>query len=420
MENHDQAGRSRVITNIIYLLAGSAISQGLTSLTLLATARLLGPQSYGQYTATLTLATFASILFNLGLNTWGMHEASRNPGQARWILGSLLSVKLVVGMLWCGIMFLLASLVDGDTFPADLLRLNVLVVWVDSMFSSVLLPLKVNLRNQLTSAFMVLSDLLWMSATLVLVYIGITEPQVYIEYRLYVLVISLLLAAPWIIRIYQLRPRLEIVLSALRGSFPYASSEILLVSMKRIDVLLVALMLGSQAIGIYAPAVSIVNALLLLLDSASNVMIPVLSRSFAQRFSQGWWEARRFVLLQAVFGLALLVLLWAGMGLIGLLLGEGYSASIDILKILSPILVIHAFVTAGASIYTSTNQQSRRSAIQAVAVVLNVVFNILAIQLFGITGAAVVYVLTELFLALVFTSGVLQFQRSQASSGVST
>jgi len=100
--NINVAGRSKIVNNILYLLAGSAISQGLTSVTLLITARLLGPESYGQYTSTLTLATFASVFFNLGLNTWGLHEASRNPKDSRWILGSLLSIKFVIGMLWCG------------------------------------------------------------------------------------------------------------------------------------------------------------------------------------------------------------------------------------------------------------------------------------------------------------------------------
>lgn len=418
-DNFPGPGKSKIVNNILYLLAGSAISQGLTSFTLLLTARLLGPQSYGQYTSTLTLATFASILFNLGLNTWGLHEASRNPKDSRWILGSLLSIKFGIGLLWCGAMFILSTYIDAEAFPKNLLRMNVLVVWIDSLFSSLLLPLKVNLRNQLTSIIMVISDVLWFCATLALVYIGIVEPLIYIEYRLFILVFSVLLTAPWIVRLYQLRPRLETIRSALRSSFPYASSEILLVSMKRIDVLMVAVMLDSQAIGIYAPAVSILNALLLLLDSASNVMIPVLSNSFTHKIARGWHEAKRFVFFQALAGLALMGLLWAGMGLIGVILGESYSASIGILKILSPILVIHSFVTSGASIYTSTNQQSKRSAIQAVAVGLNIALNILAILAFGIIGAAVVYVVTELFLAVTFTSGVLQFHRSQVRSSVS-
>jgi len=291
--------------------------------------------------------------------------------------------------------------------------MNVLVVWVDSLYSSLLIPMKVSLKNHLTSIFMILSDVVWFGVTLVIVYLGVKEPLVYIEYRIYVLLLSVLLTAPWIIRLYQLRPRLETIRSALRACFPYATSEFLLVSMKRIDVLLVAIMLDLLAIGIYAPAVGIINALLLLLDSVSSVMIPVLSRSFSLDISQGWRQARLFVLFQAAFGMALTVALWAGMGLIGLLLGESYAASLNILKILSLILIIHSFAVSSASILTSTNQQSKRSAIQAAAVVLNIVLNIAVIQMYGITGAAVVYVITELFLTIAFASSVLQFHRFQ-------
>lgn len=419
-QNTSDTGRDRVIKNIIYLLSGTAVSQGLTSLTLLLTARVLGPQNYGQYTSTLTLAFFTSVFFNLGLNTWGLHEASRNPQQTRWVLGSMLSIKLVFGLAWCVLMFVLASIIDSQNFPKDLLRMNVLVVWVDSLLSSLLIPLKVFLKNHLTSTIMIASDVLWIGTTLAIIYLGVKEPLIYIEYRLYVLLLSVLLIAPWIIRFYQLRPRLEIMLAALRASFPYASAEFLLIMMNRIDVLLVAMMLDRLAVGIYAPAVGIVNALTLLLDSVSGVMIPVLSKTFSQDFNQGWREAKRFILFLAVFGLALTAALWVGMGVIGWLLGASYAASLDILKILSFILVIHSFAIASASILTSTNQQSKRSAIQAATVTLNIILNVAAILLFGIIGAAVVFVVTELFQAIAFSSGVLEFHRSQVRSKMAT
>ena len=69
--------RHTIISNIATLFTGSAIAQGLTAITFILTARILGPEQYGQYTASMTLAIFCSIVFSLGLNLWLLQEGGR-------------------------------------------------------------------------------------------------------------------------------------------------------------------------------------------------------------------------------------------------------------------------------------------------------------------------------------------------------
>jgi len=92
--------RRTLITNILLLFSGSAVSQGLTALVLLLTARQIGPEQYGQYASSIVLTTFCSIFFNFGLDTWLLREGSSRPSQIGVLAGSVLGIKIGFGGVW--------------------------------------------------------------------------------------------------------------------------------------------------------------------------------------------------------------------------------------------------------------------------------------------------------------------------------
>ena len=102
-----QLTRRALLGNIAYLFSGTAITQGITAITTLLIARQLGPTSYGQVAASMVLVAFTSVIFSLGLNTWLLHEASRNPQDHNILLGSVLALKTLIGIPWLVITTLL-------------------------------------------------------------------------------------------------------------------------------------------------------------------------------------------------------------------------------------------------------------------------------------------------------------------------
>jgi O-antigen/teichoic acid export membrane protein len=237
---------------------------------------------------------------------------------------------------------------------------------------------------------------------------GVDQASSFIIIRLFILLISVLITGALILRWYRPQPQTQIVKVALMGSFPYAASEILNISAKRIDVLIVAVMLGGYPVGLYAPAVSVINAVLLLFDSISGVMLPVLSNLFAHDVELAWKYARRSLWLQSAAGLTLAISLSVTAKYFVTFLGDRYQGSLEPLLIMSAILFIHAFISSSANVLTSLNQQTKRTSIQAAGVFINVLLNIFIIPRFGISGAAAVYVVTEIFLAIGYSIGVLQ------------
>ena len=407
---HLQLTRRSILGNIAYLFSGTAITQGITAVTSLLIARQLGPVVYGQYAASLVILSFTSILFSLGLNTWLLHEASRNPHQHRELLGSVLALKVVIGIPWLIVTYLLADFLDPKTFPQEILFLSALVVLFDNIFFTLLTSFKVLFKNQLTLILMLGSNLLWMIGTIWLIYIDQETAPIYIGLRAITLLLSLFVACLLAWSVIHPLWSTETIKRALKASFPYATSELLIMSSLRIDVLMVALVLGPQAAGFYAPAVGIINALFLPLSSISGVILPILSNLFTHDTKLAWETAKRATWLFLILGGVTASAVSFGARFITVILGPGYSTSQEIVQILGIILLIHALILALTNILIATDQQGKRAIIQAATVIFNIILDLIVIQRSGIRGAAWVYVITEIFMLIGLSTIVIRFR----------
>jgi len=178
----------------------------------------------------------------------------------------------------------------------------------------------------------------------------------------------------------------------------------------RLDVIIVAFALGNYSVGLYSPAVSIVNALFFIPLSVYMVMVPSLSHLFESDLLQAWKSSKRFTLLLSVVGGLSSILLFVCADWVVALLGESFAGSGMILRILSVILLLKSLSFAMAGILVAGGRQSQRVIIQAIAVVLGTLLNLIVVFRFGINGVAVVFVITELILFLGYMGLVRRFR----------
>jgi O-antigen/teichoic acid export membrane protein len=196
----------------------------------------------------------------------------------------------------------------------------------------------------------------------------------------------------------RLRPNLITARRAARETLPFAASEFLAWASMRVDVLIVALLLGETEVGQYSPAVGIINAAFLIPAAVYMVVTPVLSNLFVTNVRQGWLTARRSLLLLLAVGVVISLALFMLAGPAAALLGQSFSGSRQVLQILSSILFVHSITFGLAAIIVATGLQTQRTMVQVVAVIVNVSLNLLVLRWAGIRGAAVVYVITEMVL----------------------
>jgi len=400
--------RSAIIRNIAYLFSGTTLSQGLTAIALLLTARQLGPESYGQYSASIVLMGLISIFYNLGLNIWFIHESNRQPERMSIFLGSALAIKFAFGVAWVLAVYVLSEIYYNSVFPKDLLRITAMVVFLDNLFLTLLTAFKASLRNHLTSIFLILSDTVWVISTIYLVGQEYRQASDFMLMRVIVLLVSLVIAGFLVYYWYQPKVNLGALKQAFHQTLSYAVSEFLTMSAMRIDLLIVAFYLGKTAAGLYSPAVSLVNALFMPINAISLVFLPVLSSLFAKNISQAWKTARRSFWLHAGAGAILTLGVAAGAKYLVAFLGPKYGGSLEIIYILSSIICIHALIFALTNILIATSQQSQRALLQLIAVALNIILNIAVVNIAGIRGVAFVYLVTEIFLLFTYAIVVIR------------
>jgi O-antigen/teichoic acid export membrane protein len=298
----------------------------------------------------------------------------------------------------------LAGFVLGPShFPVDLLRLSALAVWIDSIFSTNLTVFRASLQNKYSAILEAGAVGIWLLSSLLLITKGQTQPLAYLGVRTGAYFLGVVVST-WLVW-HKVQPRvsLRFIRRALREALPFAGSEILAMAAMRQDVLIVALMLGDKAAGLYSPAVGIINAAFVLPSAIYLVITPVLSNLFTTNIRQAWTTAKQSLLLLALAGLGAALGLAVIAGPVVSLLGVTFHGSRQVLLVLTVILFFHSISFGMASILVATGQQARRTLIQAIVVALNAAMDFAIVHWAGILGVAVVYVVSDILLMIGYT-----------------
>lgn len=359
--------------------------------------RYFGPEISGEYTTAYTLTTLTSIVFNLGLDTW-MLRAGALSKEPKVTLGNVLRIKIIAGLIWAALLLGLASNLKPELYPAPLLAICIIDVWFDSVLITALATLNIQRKIKHYSLLILLSRGLKLLGLITLIFLANRNIVVFAAWRAICSVVFALIA------LFLLKPdfgrkvptRTSEILVQARS---FALSELLSTIYMHVDVVILSNIKGVFATGIYSPALSLVNALFVLPNAVYSYFIPSLSRWFSSNQTKFLDLAKKVVILLTVLG----AMLSFGIGLLGkpltsLLLGESFRPSGDLMVKLSPILFLKSLEFGFAAIIVATNKQKTRLIPQTVAALVSIILNLMLIPYLGESGAALVYLITELIL----------------------
>lgn len=402
----------RILASVGVLLSGTAVARVFSALTVIVIARQLGPGVFGQYAASLSLTRLAAVLFSLGLDDWLL----RNGGREKRHLGSIgtacLSLKVSLGVVWLLGIVLVTPHLDQDTFPASLICLGALSLWLEEIANTVWTIFKSVLRNNVTLGLMVGSRALLLLLTLALATTGMKEAHGYLVGRVAASAVSSAVALIIVARVFGMRLEFTDVRRALKETLPFGASMALATIYGQADVTIVAYWLGKTAAGLYSPAISLMTAFFLAPAAIYGVMLPVLSQSHLESPAPVRRTSTRLVAWTTALGGAL----GGGMILIAhplvqFVYGSEFAVSGDVLAVLSGVLALKCLSFSLAAIVVAVGWQNRRVIVQALSATVNIALNVLIVQPLGIMGVAKVYVLSEAVLVFGYMTLVVWWQR---------
>ena len=375
----------------------TALAQLMVMLFSLLLARYFGPEVSGGYTSAFAIASVTAIAFNLGLDTWLLRAGALAKDLQR-TFGNVLLTKAAAGLVWALLLFGIATKLRPDLYPPELLAICILDVWFDSVFITSLAVFNIERKIKHYSLLILLSRGLKLLGLIALILAGNQNLLMFAEWRG---LISLVFA---IVAVVILRPRLTEPAFAdipgiLRQTRNFAISDFLATGYMQADVVILSNIKGKAATGIYAPALSLINALFVIPSAIYTYTIPTLSRWFKSNADRFVDLSKKAILLLSAIGVIMsLAIAFLGIPATDLLLGQKYTQTGELMVRLSPILFLKCLEFGFAAVIVAANKQKSRLIPQAVAAIANIGLNLLLIPRLGEFGAATVYLTTEIIL----------------------
>lgn len=355
----------------------------------IALARGLGPEGRGVYALAMTFATIGLVAVNLGFHTSNTYFSSREPAMYPALLSNTLALALIVCLLEVPLLVLVWGL-GLDTSPLSLLLVSCIFAWlpigiVFLQLQPMLLTLGLVRRFNLAEAGW---QLLSVTFVLCLWATGSLTPVTAFAAVLGAFAVGAIYVGFCLRRIVGQIPAPSIGL--FRRTVPYATRSwvagVTSIALVRLDTFLVVGILGTRAVGLYAVAVTVCEAIMILPGTISSLLLPKLSRISDE--SERWDVMLRVLAVTAVAmtglcGLAAIVASPA----IGYMFGSEYLGATTALYWLLPGVVLLGINAVLVSYFYAIGIPAAVVAIQALAVACNLGLALVLLKPLGLAGA---------------------------------
>lgn len=369
-------------------------------------ARYLGPEQFGLLNFAQALTGLFGAFAGLGLQGIVVRDIVREPGGAKLTLGTAAVLQLIGGLLsFLLILVVIATLRPDDVLArtivailGSLMLLNasqIAVYWFESQVQS---KYTVWVQNSVFLVFAAIKVLLILQQAPLIAFVWATLAE-----AAAVALILLIALWKWGLALTSLRVSAERAKILLRDSWPLIISGIAIMIYMKIDQIMLGQMIGDQAVGIYSAVVRISEVWYFIPMSIVASVFPAILE--AKKLNEAEYRARLQKLYDLMVWLSVSVALpmtFVATPLVELLFGQAYVAAGTILAIHIWASVFVFLGVASDKWFLVENRQLlglQRTILGAIA---NIVLNFMLIPKYGVIGAAIATVISQVLAAWLF------------------
>lgn len=361
-------------------------------------ARQLGPAGFGIIGFALAISAYVFAPLNAALNTVGSREIAREPARSRELAASLIVVKLALALAAFAIVWVVAMVLDK---PWDV-RLIVMLTGLTffSLAFDTAWVYKGLENNFRAGSALVLGQLLYVVAVLAVVHGPQNLALVPLAQVLGELCAALFLALP-LFRSHNLRIHFREGLKILRNSGFLTLSRLLRTLIFTFDIVLLGVLVGERAVGLYAAPYRFCFLLLAIAAAIHVSYLPGLTRASGHGAARISETANRSLALSTTLSAPMIVGgIVVAEPLLELLFGAGYAEAVTAFRLLI-LSIAFLFVTGVThNIFLVLNRMNAEMRVVAGGAALNVALNLMLIPMYGLVGAASATVLAEAMILL--------------------
>lgn len=388
-----------IVKNTIWLFSGQLVSRALRAVIVVAAARTLGASSWGAFSYALGIATFLTTFSDIGVNALITKETARNPERKRAYLATALAVKLVlIAVLLAGVFIALPYLTNIPESRA-LLPILIFVFVFDTLRELGASLARALEKMQIEAGLQLLTNFAITALGIVLL----------LRFRT-----SMALAAAYvagsgigaIAMFVTLREHFRgflrcvertLVRPILVTAWPFGLMSLMGTIALNTDIVMLGWMRTAEEVGYYSAAQKLIYLLYVLPGLVAASIFPLTSR-----LAHADPPRAKLLIERAAAGLILAAATLAAIGILGapliihLFFGEAYAAAIPAFRILMlTLLIVYPSILVGNTLfaYDETKSFARFVAVSAAS---NVALNFMLIPWWGIEGAALATIGSQL------------------------
>ena len=390
---------SKIAKNTSILLLSQVISYILAFFYTIYTARYLGAAGFGILSTALALGALLSIFTELGLSTLTTREVSREKSLANKYIGNTIVLKIALSTITLVLMFLIVYIEHYSPEIAVVvyfITISFVVGAFTNIFYSVFQAYE---KMEYQSIGQIINSIIMFSGILLIIYyqMSITNfALIYLIASIVSLIFGIIICA-WKF----ILPKIEIDITLWKfliiEAIPLTLSGVFLLIAFRIDTVLLQVINGNEAVGVYNAAYGLMSALMFLPSVYVMSVFPLLSRfnvSSKDLLKISYEKSFKYLI---IIGLPIAVgTTLIASPLILFIYKSGFSQSIIALQILIwaiPIIFVNYIL--GTAI-NSINKQSQMVKSAFIVMALNIILNLLLLPKYGFVAASFITVITEL------------------------
>lgn len=386
----------KIAKNTAFLFVGDLTFRLISLFVTIYLARYLGVENFGIYNFVFAFLTYFSILKNLGLHDILAREISKDLAIAPKMIGNAYIIKFILtifAIILCTITITLSSYSSEITNYVYVVSIMILFTSFSDFYtviyqvnykmkykvfanltfkivSASLIFLVIHLNGALMQIFMVIvfSEMIRTGVSYIFSKKLIT-PQFDMDYKL------------WKYLIYE--------------STPIALTSVIYVIYFRTDVIMLSVMIGNAAVGIYSAANNLVEPLSLITASLVVPLFPLMASSFKNsqdKLIKSYTLSMKYLFL-ILIPMTTGITLMADKAIV-LIYGEPFINSVGVLQILIWTLALSGNLVF-INLLIAINKQKYVAKSMTIAAIFNVSMNYVLIPLFSYNGASIATILSS-------------------------
>ncbi len=388
----NKSAKQTVAKNTVWLTISNYGGRLIKAAIVIYGARVLDAAGYGVFSYAITLAGFVSLFLDPGINSILVRETAKAPEEERMkVFSTTLVIKAALVAFGVLVIIFIAPFFSTLPGAVALLPLVAFILSFDTfrVFFTSLMDAREHMEwdaavNIITNAAITIFGF-WFLAV---------RPNAAAFAWSYAIgtgigtVAALIIVFPYLMKSLS-RFSAELVIPILKAAWPFAVIGALGVLLTNTDILIISWMRSAADVGVYSAVIRIVQVLYIIPGIIQAATLPAFSRlakNNNERFRSAFEHTLGFIFLASIpLALGGVIL---GSQVMALIFGAQYVSGGLALRVLMVSMVFDFPASVIAAAIFAYNHQKGLIISSAIAGVSNVIFDLLLIPHFGITGSA--------------------------------